>query len=89
MEACKMNQLRNLCKVNGDNHMIYKADNTSTDQYINITDEINFWQSCRICGNMRDEMVSIYDQNGIDLQLEEKINNYLPITVKLFYMFSV
>lgn len=40
----------------------------------------HFWDICRICGEKNEELVSIYHE-GDNLQLEDMINNYLPITV--------
>lgn len=37
------------------------------------------WDICRTCGNTGD--VEIFGRDGVALQLEEKINTYLPITV--------
>jgi len=37
------------------------------------------WDICRTCGNAAD--VEIFGRDGVALQLEEKINSYLPITV--------
>lgn len=37
------------------------------------------WDICRTCGNTPD--VEIFGRDGVNLQLEEKINTYLPITV--------
>ncbi|XP_025208066.1 zinc finger protein 354B-like [Melanaphis sacchari] len=37
------------------------------------------WDICRTCGNTAD--VEIFGRDGVTLQLEEKINSYLPITV--------
>ncbi|GLH12117.1 Protein suppressor of hairy wing [Gryllus bimaculatus] len=41
----------------------------------------DLWKYCRVCACAYDEMVPIYDESGLEMQLEEKINNYLPITV--------
>lgn len=41
----------------------------------------DLWRYCRVCACAFEAMVPIYDDNGIEMQLEEKINNYLPITV--------
>lgn len=37
------------------------------------------WNICRTCGNTGD--IEIFGRDGMALQLEEKINSYLPITV--------
>lgn len=37
------------------------------------------WDICRTCGNSGD--IEIFGRDGVTLQLEEKINSYLPITV--------
>jgi len=37
------------------------------------------WDICRTCGNSGD--IEIFGRDGVSLQLEEKINSYLPITV--------
>lgn len=37
------------------------------------------WDICRTCGNTGD--IEIFGRDGVSLQLEEKINSYLPITV--------
>lgn len=37
------------------------------------------WDICRTCGNIGN--VEIFGRDGVALQLEEKINAYLPITV--------
>lgn len=39
------------------------------------------WDICRTCGNGGD--IEIFGRDGVALQLEEKINTYLPITVNL------
>uniref|UniRef100_A0A1B6E5Z0 ZAD domain-containing protein n=1 Tax=Clastoptera arizonana TaxID=38151 RepID=A0A1B6E5Z0_9HEMI len=39
------------------------------------------WNMCRTCGGEAE--ISIYDNEGVERQLEEKINTYLPITVSL------
>jgi len=39
------------------------------------------WDICRTCGNTGD--IEIFGRDGVALQLEEKINTYLPITVSL------
>lgn len=39
------------------------------------------WDICRTCGNTGD--IEIFGRDGVALQLEEKINTYLPITVIL------
>jgi hypothetical protein len=37
------------------------------------------WDICRTCGKSGD--IEIFGRDGVSLQLEEKINSYLPITV--------
>lgn len=37
------------------------------------------WDICRTCGDAGD--IEIFGRDGVSLQLEEKINSYLPITV--------
>lgn len=37
------------------------------------------WDICRTCGNGGD--IEIFGRDGVTLQLEDKINTYLPITV--------
>ncbi|XP_050437507.1 zinc finger protein 391-like [Adelges cooleyi] len=39
------------------------------------------WDICRTCGNTGD--IEIFGRDGVALQLEEKINTYLPITVSV------
>lgn len=45
------------------------------------------WDICRTCGNTGD--VEIFGIDGVSLQLEEKINTYLPITVNLLTCFVI
>lgn len=52
--------------------------------------EIKPWDICRTCGMKAD--VDIFGTDGEELQLVDKINTYLPITVniniKLLYNFN-
>lgn len=36
---------------------------------------------CRVCAMRSKVLIPIYEEPGIEMQLEEKINKYLPITV--------
>lgn len=47
---------------------------------LNMNRKKDKWAICRTCGNRGD--VEIFGNDGISLQLEEKINSYLPITVR-------
>lgn len=67
----------------------FKIDNTLIVTYSRrkkskMNKKKDKWDICRTCGNAGD--IDVFGRDGVALQLEEKINTYLPITVstKLF-----
>lgn len=41
-------------------------------------------QLCRICANTADYLIPIFEGQGVEHKLEEKIGHHLPITVSFF-----
>lgn len=46
-----------------------------------LTKMINIHTVCRVCANESDKFVSIYSEDGVNNDLANKINLYLPIKV--------
>lgn len=60
-------------------------ENLSTqDNVIELTDVgiIGLDSLCRLCANRSDHLIPIYDGEGLDYQLEAKINRHFPFTVE-------
>lgn len=43
---------------------------------------------CRICGRASNDLNSLFDDNGSSYDFSSKVNEYLPITVSFFFVFS-
>ena len=41
----------------------------------------HLFKICRVCGSDRDTLVLIFDEEGVENAIEDKIEKYLPIKV--------
>lgn len=50
--------------------------------------EVDIQALCRICGNINEFLVPIFEDQGKDNELGSKINKHLPIQVSLTFFFE-
>ncbi|KAK0182098.1 hypothetical protein PV327_000267 [Microctonus hyperodae] len=79
----KFLMLTNTSEFNNDNEVtiVETTDPTNTDSMNHSKNSSKCLELCRICANSSDHMISIFEDEGVQHELCNKIHKYLPIRI--------